>query len=501
MAEDLYGMDPDEGPIRDLSDPPEHGDPDHREADRSGDLQGLRKAVAANNANKGNDYGGVHTNSGIPNKVFYLMTDGGTHKGFTIAGMGDEKVGQILYNSLIHDFTKKTGFEDGRDIIVSRAQLFRTGNRHGITAQDVCDTINAWASVGYGDPDDDCDGFEDAAGDFDGDGIPNNRDNCVSKRNAGQSDIDGDGLGDPCDYDTDDDGWYDWQDSCVRVANEVQYDTNHDGIGDACDFDGDAIPNDEDNCPDDFNPRQQDVDSDGSGDVCDGDIDNDGYPNHADNCEYFANDQADVDGDGAGDECDNCLTTPNPSQANSDNDPEGDACDPDDDNDMLADGDDNCPQEYNPRQIDNDGNGVGMWCDAGELFELQGFGEQVELDIFVQDNDLLNPIRFPIFPCESGTTCPTVIPEVFIAQVDIDVQPAYVVRVVDDRGYTMAHAEYDPSGVYTLQFPVDHEYSYTAIGAPTYQGRRYYVEMLAPEDATAGTVTGTINVMATDQTP
>jgi hypothetical protein len=76
------------------------------------------------------------------------------------------------------------------------------------------------------------------------------------------------------------------------------------------------------------------------------------------------------------------------------------------------------------------------------------------------------------------------------------------VRIVDDRGYTMAHAEYDAGGLYTLEFAVDHEYTYTAIGATeTYQGRRYFVEMIAPDGASPGLVTGTINVMTTDQTP
>jgi DMSO/TMAO reductase YedYZ molybdopterin-dependent catalytic subunit len=50
-----------------------------------------------------------------------------------------------------------------------------------------------------------------------------------------------------------------------------------------------------------------------------------------------ANIAGDTDGDGVGDVCDNCPLVANPSQANHDSDPDGDACDLDDDNDGIAD--------------------------------------------------------------------------------------------------------------------------------------------------------------------
>ena len=46
-----------------------------------------------------------------------------------------------------------------------------------------------------------------------------------------------------------------------------------------------------------------------------GDMDNDGVPDHLDNCPTVPNpDQADTDGDGVGDACDNCPLAPNPLQ-------------------------------------------------------------------------------------------------------------------------------------------------------------------------------------------
>ena len=43
------------------------------------------------------DYGGVHTNSGVGNKAAYLMSVGGTFNGRTIKGMGDDATAQLWW--------------------------------------------------------------------------------------------------------------------------------------------------------------------------------------------------------------------------------------------------------------------------------------------------------------------------------------------------------------------------------------------------------------------
>ncbi len=82
-------------------------------------------------------------------------------------------------------------------------------------------------------------------GDADGDGIPDQTDNCPQRCNPLQDDADGDDAGDLCD-------------NCAGMANPDQSDADEDGVGDTCD-----------NCPILHHVSQVDTDADGVGDVCD----------------------------------------------------------------------------------------------------------------------------------------------------------------------------------------------------------------------------------------
>ena len=212
------------------------------------------------------------------------------------------------------------------------------------TGKDVCNGLddNCDGKTDEGFPDQDGDGIADCVdSDVDGDGVPNNQDNCPKTYNPDQQDKDFNNIGDACDKDTDGDGLKDSQDDCPTVINPEQQDMDGDGIGDACDddMDGDGIPNAKDNCPKTYNKDQKDTDKDGIGDACD-DKDKDGLPWNQDNC----------------------PTVANPTQKDTDNDGLGDACDPDMDDDGIPNEKDNCPGIANPNQKDTDGNGVGDAC-------------------------------------------------------------------------------------------------------------------------------------------
>uniref|UniRef100_UPI000E2547C2 thrombospondin type 3 repeat-containing protein n=1 Tax=Lewinella sp. IMCC34191 TaxID=2259172 RepID=UPI000E2547C2 len=162
--------------------------------------------------------------------------------------------------------------------------------------------------------------------DSDGDGVPDEVDNCPDVANPDQvmsyyyADADGDGYGDPTDS----------IQACVQPAGYVS--------------------NNDDNCPSTYSTDLTDTDGDGIGDVCDPDDDDDGRVDAFD-CDpldptviYQQAFYRDADNDGYGDRSDYVFACTQPDG-------------------YVNNGADNCPDTFNPDQVDSDGNGIGDACD------------------------------------------------------------------------------------------------------------------------------------------
>ena len=69
-------------------------------------------AVIPNGSPTGNDNGGVHSNSGVCNKLCYLLTDGDTFNGQTITGEGLANVATLFYQVQTNFLVPASDWED-----------------------------------------------------------------------------------------------------------------------------------------------------------------------------------------------------------------------------------------------------------------------------------------------------------------------------------------------------------------------------------------------------
>jgi Zn-dependent metalloprotease len=120
----LVGEDLPIGAIRDMADPPLFDQPD--------------RVYQYNCTNS--DNGGVHINSGIPNKAAYLMAAGGAFNGYTVDGIDLDKTGQVQYRTLTVYLIPSSGFVDYHDAMNQSCNDLI--GSYGITSAD-CTQVEA----------------------------------------------------------------------------------------------------------------------------------------------------------------------------------------------------------------------------------------------------------------------------------------------------------------------------------------------------------------------
>ena len=203
------------------------------------------------------------------------------------------------------------------------------------------------------------DGYWDICSDDDNDWKVWYYDNCIYIYNPDQKDINTNWIWDVCEFDKDKDWVFDSQDNCINTAHPIQKDSDNDWIWDICD-----------NCKL-YNPRQIDENNNSIWDTCDNkeqyikenDIDSDSIIDFKDNCKNIANqNQLDFDKDWIWNVCDNCINYKNKNQLDINNNNIWDICE-DSDWDNIEWLNDNCINIANSDQKDSNNDWVWDVCE------------------------------------------------------------------------------------------------------------------------------------------
>lgn len=100
------------------------------------------------------DYGGVHINSGVQNKWFYVLANGDTgyndlNNYYDVEGIGMTKAAKIAYYAMTSGLYLSSQYTDSRQSTINFAK-----NLFGECSKEYIATINAWYAVGLGYPSD-----------------------------------------------------------------------------------------------------------------------------------------------------------------------------------------------------------------------------------------------------------------------------------------------------------------------------------------------------------
>ncbi|SET90929.1 M4 family metallopeptidase [Hymenobacter actinosclerus] len=130
------------GALRSMSNPNQYGQPDT--------YKGTYWKATTSSPSNANDQGGVHTNSGVLNYWFYLLSQGGSGtndigSAYSVTGLGISNAAKIAYRTESVYLTASSTYAQARTAAISAAtDLFGAGSAQ-VTA-----VTNAWYAVGVG---------------------------------------------------------------------------------------------------------------------------------------------------------------------------------------------------------------------------------------------------------------------------------------------------------------------------------------------------------------
>lgn len=131
------------GSLRSMSNPNLRGQPDTYGGSYWQNVSGCIPS-------SGNDYCGVHTNSGVANYWFYLLVNGGSGTNdisntYSVNGIGLDDAADIAYYAMLNYFTPTTTYSEARTYTILAAEdLF------GVCSNQAVQTGKAWFAVGVG---------------------------------------------------------------------------------------------------------------------------------------------------------------------------------------------------------------------------------------------------------------------------------------------------------------------------------------------------------------
>jgi len=102
------------------------------------------------NPNPFNDYGGVHTNSGVGNFWFYLLSAGGygtndINNQYWVEGIGIQKAEKIAYKALMSGLSSTATYMDAYNATKQAAAAL-----YGANSEEWNQVVNSWYAVGIG---------------------------------------------------------------------------------------------------------------------------------------------------------------------------------------------------------------------------------------------------------------------------------------------------------------------------------------------------------------